>query len=135
AEETVNPQRDMPIGILVALGVCTVIYMLVGLVATGLVPYQQLASGSDPLARALEGAGLPWIQLVLSIGAVVSMSAVLLVFQLGQPRIFFAMARDGLLPKGFAKVHPRYRTPHVTTIVTGLVVAIAAAFMDDDATY
>jgi APA family basic amino acid/polyamine antiporter len=135
AEETKNPKRDMPIGILGALALCTVIYVLVGLVATGLVPYAELASGSDPLARALEGAGLPWIQLVLSIGAVVSMSAVLLVFQLGQPRIFFAMARDGLLPKGFAKVHPRYRTPHVTTIVTGLVVAIAAAFMDDDATY
>lgn len=135
AEETRNPKRDMPIGILGALAVCTVIYVLVGLVATGLVPYQQLASGSDPLARALEGAGLPWIQLVLSIGAVVSMSAVLLVFQLGQPRIFFAMARDGLLPRGFAKVHPRYRTPHVTTIVTGLAVAVGAAFMDDDATY
>jgi APA family basic amino acid/polyamine antiporter len=135
AEETKNPKRDMPIGILGALAVCTVIYVLVGLVATGLVPYQELASGSDPLARALRGAGLPWIELVLSIGAVVSMSAVLLVFQLGQPRIFFAMARDGLLPKGFAKVHPRYRTPHVTTIITGLAVAIGAAFMDDDATY
>ncbi|MFN0244435.1 MAG: amino acid permease [Planctomycetota bacterium] len=135
AEETKNPQRDMPIAILVALGVCTVIYMLVGLVATGLVPYEQLASGSDPLARALEGAGLPWVQFVLSVGAVISMAAVLLVFQLGQPRIFFAMSRDGLLPKVFAKVHPVYKTPHVTTIATGLVVATGAAFMDDDATY
>jgi len=135
AEETKDPQRTMPIGILVALGVCTVIYVLVGLVATGLVPYQQLASGSDPLARALEGAGLPWIQLVLSVGAVVSMAAVLLVFQLGQPRIFYAMSRDGLLPRSFAKLHPRYRTPHVTTIVTGLLVALGAAFFDDDATY
>lgn len=135
AEETKNPQRDMPIGILVALGVCTIIYMAVGLVATGLVPYQQLASGSDPLARALEGAGLPWIQLVLSLGAVISMAAVLLVFQLGQPRILFAMSRDGLLPKAFAKVHKRYRTPHVTTILTGLIVAVGAALMDDDATY
>lgn len=135
AEETRNPQRDMPRGILGALAICTVIYILVGLVATGLVPYQELASGADPLARALAGAGLPWIQLVLSIGAVVSMSAVLLVFQLGQPRIFYCMSRDGLLPKVFAKLHPRYRTPHVTTILTGLAVAAGAAFMDDDATY
>ena len=135
AEEAREPQRTMPVGILGALAVCTVIYVLVGLVATGLVPYQQLASGSDPLARALEGAGLPWVQLVLSLGAVVSMAAVLLVFQLGQPRIFFAMSRDGLLPKGFAKLHPRYGTPHVTTIVTGLLVALGAAFLDDDATY
>ena len=135
AEETRNPQRDMPRGILWALGICTVIYVLVGLVATGLVPYQQLASGSDPLARALAGVGLSWLQLVLSIGAVVSMTAVLLVFQLGQPRIFFAMARDGLLPKYFARVHPEHGTPYVTTIVTGLVVATGAALMDDDATY
>jgi APA family basic amino acid/polyamine antiporter len=135
AEEAKNPQRDMPIGILGSLVVCTIIYMLVGLVATGLVPYAQLASGSDPLARALAGAGLPWVQFVLSVGAVISMSAVLLVFQLGQPRIFFSMSRDGLLPKGFAKVHPKYHTPYVTTILTGLAVAIGAGFMDDDATY
>jgi APA family basic amino acid/polyamine antiporter len=135
AEETRNPQRDMPRGILGALAICTVIYVLVGLVATGLVPYQELASGSDPLARALAGVGLAWLQLVLSIGAVVSMTAVLLVFQLGQPRIFFAMARDGLLPRYFARVHPEHGTPYVTTIVTGLVVALGAALMDDDATY
>jgi APA family basic amino acid/polyamine antiporter len=135
AEETRNPQRDMPRGILGALAICTVIYVLVGLVATGLVPYQELASGSDPLARALAGVGLAWLQLVLSVGAVVSMTAVLLVFQLGQPRIFFAMARDGLLPRYFARVHPEHGTPYVTTIVTGLVVAVGAALMDDDATY
>jgi APA family basic amino acid/polyamine antiporter len=135
AEETKNPQRDMPIGILVALAVCTAIYIVVALVATGLVPYAELASGADPLARALAGAGLPWVQLVLSIGAVISMAAVLLVFQLGQPRIFFCMSRDGLLPKVFSKLHPKFRTPHVTTILTGLVVAGGSAFMDDDATY
>jgi APA family basic amino acid/polyamine antiporter len=135
AEETRDPQRDMPRGILGALVICTVIYVLVGLVATGLVPYQELASGSDPLARALAGVGLAWLQLVLSVGAVVSMTAVLLVFQLGQPRIFFAMARDGLLPRYFARVHPEHGTPYVTTIVTGLVVALGAALMDDDATY
>jgi basic amino acid/polyamine antiporter, APA family len=135
AEETRDPQRDMPRGILGALAICTVIYVLVGLVATGLVPYKELASGSDPLARALAGVGLAWLQLVLSVGAVVSMTAVLLVFQLGQPRIFFAMARDGLLPRYFARVHPEHGTPYVTTIVTGLVVATGAALMDDDATY
>jgi APA family basic amino acid/polyamine antiporter len=135
AEETKNPRRDMPIGILVGLAICTLVYIAAALVATGLVPYRELSSGSDPLARALAGAGLPWIQFVLSVGAVISMSAVLLVFQLGQPRIFFAMSRDGLLPKAFAKVHPRYRTPHVTTILTGLAVAAGAGFMDDDATY
>jgi APA family basic amino acid/polyamine antiporter len=135
AEETRNPQRDMPRGILGALVICTLIYVLVGAVATGLVPYKELASGADPLARALAGVGLSWLQLVLSIGAVVSMTAVLLVFQLGQPRIFFSMARDGLLPRYFAKVHPEHGTPYVTTIVTGLVVALGAALMDDDATY
>ena len=135
AEETRNPQRDMPRGIMGALVICTVIYVLVGLVATGLVPYKQLASGADPLARALAGAGLAWVQLVLSIGAVVSMTAVLLVFQLGQPRIFFSMARDGLLPRYFARVHPEHGTPYVTTIVTGVVVALGSAVMDDDATY
>jgi APA family basic amino acid/polyamine antiporter len=135
AEETKNPQRNMPRGIMGALVICTVIYVLVGLVATGLVHYKELATGSDPLARALAGAGLAWVQLVLSIGAVVSMTAVLLVFQLGQPRIFFAMARDGLLPRYFARVHPEHGTPYVTTIVTGLVVAAGAALMDDDATY
>jgi APA family basic amino acid/polyamine antiporter len=135
AEEAKNPQRDMPIGILGSLVVCTIIYMLVGLVATGLVPYTELASGADPLARALAGAGLPWVQFVLSVGAVISMTAVLLVFQMGQPRIFFSMSRDGLLPKAFSKVHPKYHTPHVTTIITGLLVAAAAGVMDDDATY
>lgn len=135
AEEAKNPQRDMPIGILGSLVICTIIYMAVGLVATGLVPYTMLAEGADPLARALAGAGLPWIQFVLSVGAVISMSAVLLVFQMGQPRIFFSMSRDGLLPKGFAKVHPKYRTPYVTTILSGSLVALGAGFMDDDATY
>jgi APA family basic amino acid/polyamine antiporter len=135
AEETRDPQRDMPRGIMWALAICTLIYVLVGLVATGLVPYKDLASGSDPLARALAGVGLSWLQLVLSVGAVVSMTAVLLVFQLGQPRIFFSMARDGLLPRYFAKVHPEHGTPYVTTIVTGVVVALGSALMDDDATY
>jgi APA family basic amino acid/polyamine antiporter len=134
AEETKNPQKAMPVGILGSLAVCTVIYVIVGLVATGLVPFRQL-KGSDPLAKAFEVAGITWGQAIISLGAVVSMTAVLLVFQLGQPRIFFSMSRDGLLPPWFRRVHPKYRTPHVTTIVTGVVVALASTILDDDETY
>jgi APA family basic amino acid/polyamine antiporter len=134
AEETKDPQRAMPIGILASLGICTVIYAIVGAVATGLVPYQQL-KGSDPLAKAFEVAGITWGQAIISLGAVISMTAVLLVFQLGQPRIFFSMSRDGLLPAWFRTVHPRYRTPHVTTIVTGVFVAIAASVLGRDEAY
>jgi len=134
AEETRDPQRNMPRGILGGLAVCTVIYMIVGAVATGLVPYEQLRA-SDPLARAFDVAGLSMWSWIISLGAVVSMTAVLLVFQYGQPRIFFAMARDGLLPPWAAKIHPKYRTPHVTTIATGLAVALAALVVDDDSTY
>ena len=110
------------------------IYAIVGLVATGLVPYQQL-KGSDPLARAFEVAGIGWGQAIISAGAIVSMTAVLLVFQLGQPRIFFSMSRDGLLPGWFRSVHPKYRTPHVTTILTGVLVALGSTILDDDETY
>ena len=134
AEETKNPQRNMPLGILGGLAICTVIYIVVGIVATGLVPYQQLRA-ADPLAHALELAGLPTAGAIVAFGAIVSITAVLLVFQYGQPRIFFAMARDGLLPKWAASIHPKYRTPHVTTVVTGLVVAVGALFMDENEIY
>ncbi len=134
AEETKDPQKNMPIGILGSLGICTVIYAVVGLVATGLVPYTQL-KGADPLARAFEAAGLGWGQAIISAGAIISMTAVLLVFQMGQPRIFFSMSRDGLLPDVFRSVHPKYRTPHITTILTGVVVALGSTILDDDETY
>jgi APA family basic amino acid/polyamine antiporter len=134
AEETKNPQRNMPIGILGGLAICTVIYVIVGIVATGLVPYQQLRA-ADPLARALEVAGLPIASWFVAFGAVISLTAVLLVFQYGQPRIFFAMARDGLLPRFASKIHPKYRTPHVTTVITGLVVAIGSLVLDENEIY
>ncbi|EPX57506.1 Amino acid permease [Cystobacter fuscus DSM 2262] len=134
AEETKDPQRTMPRGILLGLGVCTVIYVIVGAVATGLIPYLQLRA-ADPLAHAFQVAGLTKFSWLISLGAVVSMSAVILVFQYGQPRIFYAMARDGLLPPWAARVHPKYRTPHITTIITGVLVALGALVADDAATY
>ena len=134
AEETKNPQRNMPRGILWGLAICTLIYVIVGAVATGLVPYQQLKA-ADPLAQALEVAGLPTFSWIVSFGAVVSMTAVLLVFQYGQPRIFFAMARDGLLPKWAATIDPKTRVPYTTTLVTGILVAIGSLIGDAAETY
>ena len=134
AEETKDPQRNMPRGILGGLAICTVIYVIIGAVLTGMARYDQLGV-ADPLARALEIAGLTRVSRLLSLGAVVSMTAVLLVFQYGQPRIFFAMARDGLLPKWAAKVHGKHRVPHVTTLLTGLFVAAWSLIGDAGETY
>jgi APA family basic amino acid/polyamine antiporter len=131
AEETRNPKRDIPIGIFGSLIVCTLIYIVVAVVLVGIIPYSELGI-ADPLAKALSFIGKDWAAGVVSFGAVVAMTAVLLVFQLGQPRIFFSMSRDGLLPKIFSTVHPRYRTPHVTTIWTGVFVAFFAAFASID---
>ena len=134
AEETRNPQRNLPLGILGGLAICTVIYMIVGTVLTGLVPYTKLGV-ADPLAAALHAANLTTVEWIVSLGAIVSMTAVLLVFQYGQPRIFFAMARDGLLPAWAAKVHPKHRVPHITTLVTGIFVALWALIGDAGETY
>jgi APA family basic amino acid/polyamine antiporter len=134
AEETRDPQRNLPIGILGGLAICTLIYVVVGVVLTGMVPYTELAV-ADPLARALELAGFRAVGSVVALGAVVSMSAVLLVFQYGQPRIFFAMARDGLLPRWAAKVNPRTQVPGTTTIITGVFVGLWAIVGDAGETY
>jgi APA family basic amino acid/polyamine antiporter len=134
AEETRNPQRNLPLGILGGLTICTIIYVIVGAVLTGMVPYQQLAV-ADPLARALQLAGYAGAGWVVALGAAVSMSAVLLVFQYGQPRIFFSMARDGLLPAWAARVDARTRVPYTTTLITGIVVAVASLIGDAAETY
>jgi APA family basic amino acid/polyamine antiporter len=134
AEETKNPQRNLPIGILGGLAVCTLIYVVVGAVLTGMVPYTELAV-ADPLAHALQLAGFQTVGWIVALGAVVSMSAVLLVFQYGQPRIFFAMARDGLLPEWAARVHPTTRVPWATTLVTGILVALGSLIGDAAETY
>jgi len=135
AEETRNPQRNLPIGILGGLAICTLIYVIVGAVLTGMVPYKDLANTADPLAYALQTAGFHRVGWVVALGAAVSMSAVLLVFQYGQPRIFFAMARDGLLPQWAAKLNPVTRVPHVTTLITGIGVALASLVGDAAETY
>ncbi len=125
AEETREPQKNMPIGMIASLVVCTVIYVAVALVLTGLLRWDQLGT-AEPLATAFSGRGMNWMAAVISFGAIFATTSVLLVFQLGQPRIFFAMGRDGLLPQWAAKVHRRYQTPYVTTILTGVVVAVFA---------
>jgi len=141
AEETRNPARDLPIGIVGSLIICTLIYVIVAVVFTGIIPYdvlrQKLATEqAEPLTMALQYADIGrWSGVfvgIVAFGSVVAHTAVLLVFQLGQPRIFFSMARDGLLPATFARVHPRFHTPHVTTILTGVAVGVCAMFTSID---
>lgn len=129
AEECENPQRDLPKGMIYSLLICTVLYILISLVLTGMVSFSKLAV-KDPLAFVFDEIGMHKISYVISISAVVATASVLLVFQMGQPRIWMSMSRDGLLPPAFSRIHPRYHTPYFSTIITGLMVALPALFMN-----
>ncbi len=132
AEETRDPQRNVPIGIIASLIICTVIYIAVAIVLTGMVNWKQFTDVADPLAKAFSMRGMNWTAGIIALGAVFATTSVLIVFQIGQPRIFFSMARDGLLPGWAAKVHPKYRTPYITTILTGVFVAVFSAMTNID---
>ena len=129
AEECKDPQRDLPRGMMWAIIICTVLYVVIALVLTGMVNYADLNVG-DPLAFVFDKLNLKWMSGIIAVSAVVAMASVLLVFQMGQPRIWMSMSRDGLLPKRFSKVHPKYHTPSYATIVTGFVVAVPALFLN-----
>src|SRR5215831_809751 len=132
AEESKNPQKDLPKGMMYSLVICTIVYILLALVLTGAVNYRNFNGIGDPLAFIFESKNLniPWMQLIVSICAVIAMTSVLLVFQMGQPRIWMSMSRDGLLPPVFQKINPKYKTPSFSTIVTGLVVGVPILFTD-----
>ncbi|RZL14996.1 MAG: amino acid permease [Pedobacter sp.] len=134
AEESKNPQRDLPRGMILSLVICTVVYIILALVLTGMVSYQLLGV-TDPLAEIFKLKGVKWMLFIVSIAAVVAMTSVLLVFQMGQPRIWMTMSRDGLLPKRFSSIHPKYKTPGFATIITGLVVGIPIFFTNDRLPY
>lgn len=131
AEETKNPQRDMPRAMINSLVICTVLYILIALTLTGIEHYSNFKNVSDPLAFVFTERA-PWIETLVSVSAVVATASVLLVFQIGQPRIWMSMSRDGLLPKQFQKIHPKYQTPSFATIVTGVIVGIGALFIESD---
>ena len=131
AEESKNPQRDLPKGMIYSLVICTIVFIVLALVITGMVSYQLLGV-SDPLAEIFALKGVKWMLFIVSIAAVVAMTSVLLVFQMGQPRIWMTMSRDGLMPKKFSEIHPKYKTPSFATIVTGLVVGIPIFFTDEN---
>lgn len=125
AQESKNPQRDMPIGMLGSLAICTVLYILVAYVLTGVVPYDQL-NVAQPIAKGIDAMGLPWLAPFIKFGAILGLSSVILVLLLGQTRVFFSMSKDGLLPVSFGKVHPKFRTPARITLVTGMAIMVAA---------
>jgi APA family basic amino acid/polyamine antiporter len=129
AEECKNPQRDLPRGMMWAIIICTILYVIIALVLTGMVNYAELNVG-DPLAFVFDKLNLKWMSGIIAVSAVVAMASVLLVFQMGQPRIWMSMSRDGLLPKRYSRVHPKFKTPSYATIVTGFVVAIPALFLN-----
>ena len=128
AQEAKNPKRDMPIGILGSLFACTALYIVFSLVLTGVVPYTEL-NVPAPVAVAIDAMRLFWLSPLVKIAAIVGLISVMMVQLMGQPRIFYTMAKDGLLPAAAARVHPKYGTPHVTTIITGIVVAVAASIL------
>ena len=128
AAEAINPQRDVPIGILGSLVICTLIYMAVAAVLTGVVPYSKLGV-PEPIAVAVDAMNLPWFAKLIKIGAIAGLSSVMLILTYGQTRVFFAMARDGLLPKVFATLHAKYRTPWIGTLLLGVAIAAAAAIL------
>jgi APA family basic amino acid/polyamine antiporter len=128
AQEAKNPKRDMPIGILGSLFACTAIYIVFSLVLTGVVPYNEL-NVTAPVAVAIDAMRLFWLSPLIKIAAIVGLMSVMMVQLMGQPRIFYTMAKDGLLPPAAAKIHPKYGTPHVTTMITGLLVGVAAALL------
>ncbi|MDB5433433.1 MAG: amino acid permease-associated region [Caulobacter sp.] len=131
AAEAKNPKRDMPIGILGSLLVCTIIYMAVAAVLTGVVPFRELGVAA-PIALAVDRMGIGWFAVLIKVGAVAGLSSVMLILTYGQTRVFFAMARDGLLPKAFATLHPKFRTPWIGTIILGVVISVAAAMLPID---
>lgn len=131
AEECRNPRRDLPRGMIYSLLVCTGLYILIALVLTGMVDYR-LLNVDDPLAEVFNLVGKEWVAYIISFSAVIATTSVLLVFQLGQPRIWMSMSRDGLLPKAFSKIHPKYNTPYFSTIITGILVAVPALVMERD---
>jgi basic amino acid/polyamine antiporter, APA family len=129
AQEAKNPQRDMPIGILGSLLICTVLYILVSGIMTGIVPFAQL-NVAEPIAVAIEATGYTWLASLIKLGAIAGLTSVMLVMLMSQPRIFYTMSRDGLLPPVFGRLHPTFRTPHVSSALTGLICALLTGFYD-----